>query len=84
MGPLRQNGPQRFLLGLVDDLAALPSDRLDQLLDFPFDAIAQIVRVHRVQFPAATPVVGDEPLVARVFASYRLRGTTEGRALAVA
>lgn len=56
----------RVLLSLVDDLAAFPSDGLDQLLDFLFDAIAQIVRVHRVKLPAAPPVVGDEPLVARV------------------
>jgi len=51
MGPLRQYRPQRVLLGLVNDLAALPSDGFDQLSDFPFDAIAQIVGVHRVQLP---------------------------------
>ena len=37
------------------------------------DAVAQIVRVHRVQFPATIPVVGDEPLVTRVLLLIRRR-----------
>ena len=50
------------LLGLVDDLAPLPRHWLNQPDDCLFDAIAEIVRVHGVEFPAVTPMVGDEPL----------------------
>ena len=56
----------RFQLGLVDDLATLPGNGFNQLSDFPLDAIAEMVGVHGVEFPAVPPMVGDEPLVTRV------------------
>src|SRR5262249_29584271 len=65
--------PQRLLLGLVDSLAALPGHGLDQFLDFPLDAGAKIVWIHRVQFPATISVIGAKPLIARISLLIRCR-----------
>jgi Family of unknown function (DUF5906)/Bifunctional DNA primase/polymerase, N-terminal len=65
---LIQDPAKRFLLGLIHDLASLPLYGLDQLDDLPLDAIAQVVRVHRVEFPTAEAMIVGEPVVARVLA----------------
>jgi len=65
--PAIEHGSQRFPLGPFDDGAAVPGDRLDLAEDGALDKLAKIVRIERVQFPTAVPVVADEPRVARVF-----------------
>ena len=55
-----------FSFGALDNLAALPSYRLDAPCDFHIDASTQIIRVERVQLPAALAVVPNKPFVAPV------------------
>src|SRR4051794_28684371 len=52
----------------VDNLAALPRHGLSPFSNFALDALAQVARVHRVEFPATRAKIGSEPFVARVLA----------------
>ena len=79
--PTIKYGPQRFLLSLIHDLASPPRYGLDQLTDLPLDAIAEIVGVHRVKLPTIRPMIGDEPLVAGVFALIGCRERRQSRQL---
>src|SRR5262249_8995152 len=55
--PSLEHRLQRFLLRLVDHLAALPRHGLDQLPNRFVDAIAKIVWVHRIEFPATISII---------------------------
>ena len=53
--PPSEDGLERLPLGPVNDLAALPRNGLNQVSDFALDALAQVARVHRVEFPVTLP-----------------------------
>src|SRR6516165_6024708 len=65
--PIAQYTLQRLTLGFIDPFAALPCiDIGDAGHDAGLDTISKLIRVERINFPAAVTVVLDEPLVARV------------------
>ena len=66
---------QGVTFGSIHDLAAFPRFRLDQRLDFLFDACAQDVRIECIDLPTSLAVVFYKPLEARIFA---LVGSREG------
>ena len=77
--PLIEDRAQQFLLGLVHAITALPRYRFDHVTDRSFDAIAEIVRVERVELP--TPICRNFGRTIGIAGpcSCRRPGTTAGR-----
>src|SRR6516164_3741714 len=71
--PLIEHMAQRFPLGLLNDGAPIPCLRFNLGADSFFDERTEIVRIERVQLPAALAVIVDEPAIARVFLLVRCR-----------